>query len=132
MCTVTFLARRNGYCLGMNRDEKRTRVAGIPPTLRRVNGRSVLCPAEPGGGTWIALNDAGATLALINWYSVTAHVKTNPVSRGEVVNAVSAAGSPVEVNAALAKLPLKRINPFRLVTVFPTTQEIAEWRWDLK
>ena len=31
MCTVTFIARQKGYCLGMNRDEKLTRPTGLPP-----------------------------------------------------------------------------------------------------
>jgi len=38
MCTVTFIARRNGYVLGMNRDEKLTRAAGLPPRLTHLNG----------------------------------------------------------------------------------------------
>src|SRR6266853_2821052 len=77
MCTVTFIARRRGYCLGMNRDEKLARPTGLPPRKKMVNGRAVISPSEPGGGTWIALNDQGATLALINWYSIIARVDRN-------------------------------------------------------
>src|SRR5258707_13238117 len=94
MCTVTFIARKRGYCLGMNRDEKLTRPTGLPPKKMKVNGRAVISPSEPGGGTWIAMNDHGATLALINWYSITAQVGGTAVSRGEVVNSGSAATSP--------------------------------------
>ena len=132
MCTVSFIARQRGYLLAMNRDEKLARAAGLPPKIISVLGRRVVRPAEPGGGTWIALNDAGVTFALINWYSVTARVKRNPVSRGEVVNAVSAQTSPASASEILARLPLKHINPFRLIGVFPATKEILEWRWDLK
>ena len=42
--TVTFIARQRGYCLGMNRDEKLTRAAGLPPKKKQVNGCSVICP----------------------------------------------------------------------------------------
>ncbi|MSU60017.1 MAG: hypothetical protein EXS35_17915 [Pedosphaera sp.] len=132
MCTVTLIARRNGYALGMNRDEKRTRVAGLPPKLRFVNQRAILCPSEPGGGTWLALNDSGVTLALINWYSITARVKANPVSRGDVVNAVSAAASFAEAASALNDFPLHRTNAFRLIGIFPAGREVVEWLWDLK
>src|SRR5881397_2669259 len=132
MCTVTFIARQRGYCLGMNRDEKLTRPTGLPPKVKKVNGRSVISPSEPGGGTWIALNDHGATLALINWYSITARVEGTAISRGEVVNSVSAATSPDYTNDAIDGLPLNRINPFRLIGVFPITGELIEWRWDLK
>ena len=31
MCTVTFIERQRDYCLGMNRDEKLARPAGLPP-----------------------------------------------------------------------------------------------------
>lgn len=132
MCTVTFIARKRGYVLGMNRDEKLTRPCGLPPKRRMLNGRAVISPAEPGGGTWIAVNDCGATLALINWYSVTTRVVGNAVSRGEVVHSVGAAISPDFADVALHGLPLNRINPFRLIAVFPVTGEIVEWRWNLK
>src|SRR6266852_5843282 len=132
MCTVTFIARRRGYCLGMNRDEKLTRPTALPPRKRMVNGRAVFAPSEPGGGTWIALNDQGATLALINWYSIKAQVGRNALSRGEVVNSVSAAISSDSADAALRGLSLNRINPFRLIGIYPGTGEIVEWRWNLK
>jgi Transport and Golgi organisation 2 len=131
MCTVTFVARRRGYCLGMNRDEKLTRPTGLPPK-KKANGRTVLCPSESGGGTWIAVNDHGATLALINWYSITARVGGKAVSRGEVINSMSTAISPEVADAALRELPLNRINPFRLIGIYPANGEIVEWRWNLK
>ena len=132
MCTVTFIARKRGYCLGMNRDEKLTRPTGLPPKKRNVNGCAVLCPSEPGGGTWITLNESGTCFALINWYSIAQRVDRNPVSRGEVVNSVSAVVLPDLADAVLAKLPLNQINPFRLIGIFPAYGEITEWCWDLK
>ena len=53
------------------------------------------------------------------------------ISRGRVVNAACAASTPGLAAAALAQLPLQRINPFRLIGIFPASREIAEWRWDL-
>jgi hypothetical protein len=132
MCTVSLIARDHGYALAMNRDEKLSRVAGLPPKLRGKAGRKILGPSEPGGGTWIALNNAGITFALINWYAITTRVKINPVSRGDVVNAVSATVSPPAASAVLKTLPLRQMNPFRLIGVFPATQEIFQWRWNLK
>src|SRR5215510_13249106 len=117
MCTVTFIARRRGYCLGMNRDEKLTRQTGLPPKEINVNGHAVLCPSEPGGGTWIALNDSRACLALINWYSVTRRVERAPITRGEVIRTVCPADSPEVAHARVQSLPLKRINPFRLIGI---------------
>jgi len=132
MCTVTFIGRKNGYVLGMNRDEQLSRVVGLPPAKKTINGCVVLAPSEPGGGTWISLNDVGVTFALINWYSISARAKGESVSRGRVVNAASAARTPGLAAAALARLPLQLINPFRLIGFFPDSNEISEWRWDLK
>jgi hypothetical protein len=116
----------------MNRDEKLTRPTGLAPRKKIMDGRAVMSPSEPGGGTWIAVNDHGVTLALINWYSINARVGRNALSRGDVVNSVSAATSSDSADTALLRLPLDRINPFRLVGVFPATGEIFEWRWNLK
>ena len=132
MCTVTFITRQKGYCLGMNRDEKLTRPIGLPPQVRQVNGRTVMCPSEPRGGTWIATNNEAATFALINWYSIPARVESKAVSRGVIVNRVSTTSSPEDAQAALSGLPLHRINPFRLIGIFPATGKIVEWRWNLK
>ncbi len=131
MCTVTFSPRKRGYALAMNRDEQLTRIVGLPPTNELVQGRSVLCPTEPDGGTWIALNDSGVTFALVNWYSVPATIKSNSASRGEVVRTVKTTDSPALTTKALEKLPLKRIKPFRLIGVFPGTRQILEWQWNL-
>lgn len=132
MCTVTFWPRKTGYALAMNRDEKLSRVQGLPPQKIRVGDRFAVGPSEPGGGTWIALNDSAATLALINWYCIPARVTKGAVSRGEVVCHVRMSKTPGETDRMLQELPLERMNPFRLIGAFPTTKEIVEWRWNLR
>ena len=132
MCTVTFIARRHGYALGMNRDEQRTRVKALPPARHRLGSRDALFPSEPGGGTWMGVNDAGATLALINWYSITARVAGQTVSRGEITKLALAADSSSCVDATLPESHLARVNPFRLIGVFPAEKTIVEWRWNLQ
>ncbi len=116
----------------MNRDEKLARVAGLPPSKKMVSGRTIFAPSEPSGGMWIALNDLGVTFALINWYRIAARVRSQPVSRGGVVNAVSTMPSPELAERALKELPLGRINPFRLIGVFPAAKTVIEWQWNLK
>jgi hypothetical protein len=132
MCTVSFIARKTGYALAMNRDEKLARVAGLPPSKISINGRTVIAPSEPGGGTWIAVNNARVTFALINWYSIAARVTGEAVSRGEVVNAVRGLDSSDSASAALQMLPLTKINPFRFIGVFSATREVIQWRWNLQ
>ena len=115
----------------MNRDEKLTRIAGLPPQLHKIDHCAVLYPSEPGGGTWISLNDTGVTLALINWYSVNQSVVAGVVSRGQVVTSVGTAREKNQVDAAIARLPLAKMNPFRLIGILPAMNEVFEWRWDL-
>jgi hypothetical protein len=130
MCTVTFVPRRGGYILGMNRDEKLTRVIALTPVRHRMGGRDVVFPSEPGGGTWIGLNDAGASLALINWYAIPACATGKPLSRGEVVKALLTSDARELADKRLSGLPLKRLNPFRLIGVFPKSKKVFEWRWN--
>lgn len=132
MCTVTFSPRKGGYALAMNRDEKLTRIPGFAPARKTIDGCDILAPSEPGGGTWIALNEGGTTLALINWYAVDARINLNPISRGQIVNATCTSSTPEQAQRALVRMPLPRVNPFRLIGIFPATNEIVEWRWDLK
>jgi len=132
MCTVTFIARRNGYALGMNRDEKLDRPLALPPKRHRLANRHALFPSEPNGGTWIGVNDAGASLALINWYYVPAPVAKCDLSRGLIVKSAFSADRPTLVTAALAALPLSRIKPFRLIGFFPLDKSVVEWRWNLQ
>lgn len=115
----------------MNRDEKLTRVRALPPLKRESDGRTLMHPVEPGGGTWISLNDAGNCLALVNWYSVSARAES-PISRGEVVRKAAGADTIRAVDVMLEKLPLNRINPFRLVGVFSQPRTAVEWQWDLR
>jgi len=45
---------------------------------------------------------------------------------------MSSSISPEVAAAALDGLPLNRINPFRLIGIYPAAGEIVEWRWNLK
>jgi hypothetical protein len=131
MCTVTFIARENGYMLGMNRDEQLTRVEALPPARQMIGGRVALFPTEPGGGTWIGVNDTGITFALINWYSVQARVSGEHISRGRLVRSSLAATEANSVDQILKGFPLECTNPFRLIGVFRASKQVIEWQWNL-
>jgi hypothetical protein len=130
MCTVTLIPRRTGYRLAMNRDERLSRVAGLPPKPYYLHGCSAIFPSEPNGGTWIALNEHGIALSLINWYSIPSKSRLSPNSRGEVVRRTCQARTFEQVAAILHDLPLLQMNPFRLIGVFPADSAAREWRWD--
>lgn len=131
MCTVSLIARRVGYALGMNRDEKLCRVAALLPQHFRCGELRAIFPSEPGAGTWIGVNDRGQTFALINWYSVVERATRNLVSRGDVVRTLLSSETLDEANDVFSSLPLSRINPFPLIGV-SMDKQIVEWRWDLQ
>src|SRR4051812_17802145 len=117
MCTVSFLPREHGFCLAMNRDEKRARVEALPPTIVQLPPRRAVFPREPGGGTWIAANDTGVCVALINWHRVEREPRGKIMSRGGIVPALAGLTSAGEIAAALRAMPLDQLRPFRLITV---------------
>ncbi len=130
MCTVTFIARRRGFLLGMNRDEQRTRPPALPPKIGEGNRALMLHPSEPGGGTWIGVNQAGVTYALINWYAIHSRSVGHTVSRGMVVTSLLPVADESSATARLESLPLDRMNPFRLLCLLPADQAVIEWRWN--
>jgi hypothetical protein len=133
MCTVTFIARPDSYALGMNRDEKLSRPTALPIAAHRLeSGRRALFPSEPNGGTWIGVNDAGVSFALVNWYTINARVEGRATSRGEVVETALSLSSPWDLKETPSGLDLHRVNPFRLIGVFLDERVVFEWRWDLR
>jgi Transport and Golgi organisation 2 len=129
MCTVSFLPTGQGFALAMNRDEKKSRVEGQKPRRRKAGFYVALHPAEPGGGTWIGVNQAGLALALINWHAQPLSENAD-VSRGVVVPHLLAAGSLARMARLIPSLPLARINPFRLIAASLSERKLEEWRWD--
>jgi hypothetical protein len=132
VCTLSFIPRKNGYVLGMNRDEKTDRIEALPPKSFWQGERFVIGPSEPKGGTWITINNKGTTFALINWYSAASTDAGKRISRGLVVRTVCGSNSGELVTSVLKQLTLRRINPFRLIGIFPAKKKIIEWRWNRK
>jgi transport and Golgi organization protein 2 len=132
MCTISFLPNTHGFYLAMNRDEKLDRFAALPPTIVDLESCRAVFPSEPTGGTWISANDAGVCLALINWHRVERKPKNDVVSRGEVVRALAGKSDADDIADGVAKLPLRKLRPFRLIAIVPWEKLVTEWRWDLE
>lgn len=136
MCTLTWVPRIDatagatpaavsGYRIAFNRDEQRTRPAGLPPVKRRFGAREALLPIDPvGGGTWIAVNDAGVALALLNVYSgqasaATATPSARLQSRGLLIPALLHAPGVDSLAAAARRIDASQFAPFRLAAFDP-------------
>jgi hypothetical protein len=130
MCTVSFIPRTEGFYLAMNRDERVDRVQALPPVEFRRAGLRCLYPYEPAGGTWIAANEAGVCLALINWPMVNREPTGEPLTRGEVVRALVDKPAFRGLHQGLPRLPLLHMRPFRLIAASLQERSVGEWRWD--
>lgn len=70
MCTVTWRKLPDGLELYFNRDERRTRQPAAPPTVGRAGEARYIAPSDGEfGGSWIAVNDRGVLLCLLNGYA---------------------------------------------------------------
>jgi hypothetical protein len=117
---VSTVPDADGFRLLCNRDEQRERATALPPARHRLGAGVAVYPVDPvGGGTWVGVNDAGLTAALLNrtlpGRSPTA--VTGLRSRGLIVPCVLACRSVQGAIEACASLDLTTFNPFRLVIV---------------
>ena len=128
MCSVSFVPRDDGFVLAMNRDELLSRESALPPEVLWRGRLAVLCPRECSGGTWIGVNSAGMAFSLINWHSQPERVCGDLISRGEVVRALLSARGANSAASILKELPLKRMNPFRVIVVSLDERSLIEWR----
>ena len=133
MCTLSVITGNNGYLVAMNRDERIARGPGELPEIHHCNGTTAVCPSDGTGGTWIAVNEYGITLALLDWNTVAPpgmDAKTR--SRGRVIPALIDFRSQSDLHQVFEVSTCAGMMPFRLVGVFPSEQTIWEWRWDSK
>ncbi len=117
MCTVSWLPGAGGYTLYFNRDERLTRASSLPPSVREADGVRFVAPLDGEfGGTWIAVNEFGVTVSLLNRYGDSAAPPpAHPVSRGRLVLALAPAADLAELEARLSRVDLAAFQPFTLV-----------------
>ncbi len=143
MCTVSW--RRDGgeagsgYRLWFNRDERHTRGAeGTPQQGTAASGVSYLCPLDgERGGTWLAVNDCGLSVALLNDYTTPGASDVRPVmierpSRGTLVRNLAGSCSLADLRRALGDATVVGLPPFHLAGLAPGrgAASVAGWHWD--
>jgi Transport and Golgi organisation 2 len=127
MCTLSFVPKADGFLVAMNRDEQRSRMAALPPTLHRCGELDAIYPSEQGGGTWIGANERGVCAALINWYTLP-QCREPSFSRGVIIPRLLACQSSEEMQRIVQSLPLEQLNPFRLFLIRGASEEVTEYR----
>ncbi len=134
MCTLSWKIQNESLTLVFNRDERLSRPEARPPDVEVIDGVRVLAPTDPeGGGTWIAANERGMVICLMNNYQAGSHEKPDREyqSRGLLVRSLSPQTDLHQLRRVLADLDMHAYRPFHLI-VFPGAFPPIEWQWNGK
>lgn len=122
MCTTTWFFTEDGYELFFNRDELRTRSRALAPRRFTAGNLAAAAPVDgDAGGTWLAANEHGLTVALLNRYQDSADPTTadRRRSRGLLVRDLAAVPSVDGAVDGLQGLDLSIYAPFTLILLAP-------------
>jgi hypothetical protein len=124
MCTVTWEHTSEGYQLYCNRDETLTRKRALPPTLQIRDDVRFVAPVDGDfGGTWIAVNEFGLSICLLNGPG-----RRGTLSRGSLVTMLMSAASIEEVCERIALSDLAPYALFQLAVLAPgSPTAVIEW-----
>jgi len=125
---VTWLREEAGFTLLFSRDELTTRAPALGPVVHDRRGLGVLAPIDPeGGGTWLAVNQAGLALGLVNGAPPRDGTRAYR-SRGLLVLELSDSRSAPDLARRLRSADLTPFRPFTLLALDPRDPtRIAHW-----
>ena len=127
MCTVTYVPSGDGFYLTSNRDESIKRSNVEWPFVKSLENCTLIYPRDiTGNGTWIAVDNRGNVVCLLNG-AFQPHVRKEKYrhSRGLVVLGIFSFESAEEF---YEQYDLHDIEPFTLVLIF--NGKLYEFRWD--
>lgn len=129
MCTVSWIRGADGYDLLFNRDELKSRGEALPPRADATAGVRWIGPVDPdAGGTWIATNELGLTIGVLNGNRTADGERPAWTSRGLLAPQLAGCADIGAVTAALRRLELDAYRSFRLLAIGPVAPVIvAEW-----
>lgn len=133
MCTVSWSHDKDGYQLLCNRDEKLTRKPALELRLAVCNGTRFLAPVDGDfGGTWIATNEFGVSVCLLNGANLTGseiHAAAPARSRGLLLLDLIPLPSVAVMCNRLREIELSPFAPFTLAALEPG-HPAAVLKWD--
>ena len=130
MCTVSWVQQPGGYHLLANRDEKRTRGKAFAPAIRECGGVRYVAPIDSDfGGTWIAANEFGVSVCLLNGDASNQNpFPSRQRSRGLLLRELAWETTGADCLLSLRQLDLSPYAPFVLLILEPDQPAIlAEW-----
>ncbi len=119
MCTMSWFLREQGYELFFNRDEQLSRSRAELPAIQTQGGLRYISPTDvDAGGTWIAVNECGLTVCLLNHYEFQQIATYKDwISRGEIVRKFAAINSIAQAVTDFNKLELINYRAFRMFLI---------------
>ena len=128
MCTVSWFRTSLGYVLACNRDERHTRKPAEGPRLSKLGEVSYIAPVDGDhGGSWIAVNQFGLSLCLLNRYlQPTANVDAF-VSRGLLLTQLIDSETAGAVRKILSSISLSSYRPFTLLSLDRRSELVFDW-----
>jgi len=130
VCTVSWIHREDGYLLLFNRDELRTRKPASSPRIDSRNGVAFIAPLDGDhGGSWIAVNQIGLTLCLLNRFDDSfGGIIRDYTSRGLLLHELIDCSELNMVSKRMSDAKCSRFRPFTLVSLFPSQPAmLLEW-----
>jgi hypothetical protein len=130
---MTWLITAGGYEIFFNRDERRSRGAASPPAIHLANDTRYIAPLDGDfGGSWLAVNEHGLSLALENGYTDLDDLAHEPssgfTSRGLLLTSLIDSRSTEEVVRRLREQDLHLYRSFLLVAFDPDgSGRLASW-----
>ena len=130
---MSWLVTTGGYEVFFNRDERRSRKAALPPEIHVRGDTRFIAPLDGDfGGSWLAVNEYGLTLAIENGYTDLDDLAHEPAegftSRGLLLTSLADCQSSAAVLRRIEGQDLHRHRSF-LLTVFDHdgTGLLARW-----
>jgi len=127
MCTLSWRESEEDLEIFFNRDELKTRSRADPPRLfTSPSGTRYLAPIDPdGGGSWMAANERGLLVCLLNRWHIDAPPATR--SRGAIILSLIDCESIDDIAEQLPDLA-KDTKPFDLIAF--SGKEKVGYSWD--
>ncbi len=121
MCTLSWLRRNDSYEVFFNRDELNTRAPERPPEMRNSRGVRYIAPLDgDSGGTWIAANEYGLTLCLVNFYPDQTPVASRDYqSRGLILPLLMSCLDLTDLEHTIRSMSFSSFRPLRLAGFAP-------------
>lgn len=131
MCTVSWVHTDDGYRLLCNRDEKNTRLPASMPEVRFSGGVQYVAPLDGDfGGSWVATNEYGLTIALLNGpVNAPRGTLRGSKSRGHLVMELAGARSGEDVRRQIVQEDLGSLACLSLVVLEPGEPALL-FEWD--